>query len=36
MKTDVTEIARGVHRISTFHPDFGIQINQFLVTTRPS
>ena len=31
MKTDVTEIARGVHRISTFHPDFGIQFNQFLV-----
>jgi len=32
MKTDVTEIARGVHRIATFHPDFGIQFNQFLVT----
>jgi flavorubredoxin len=31
MTTTVTEIARGVHRISTFHPDFGIQFNQFLV-----
>jgi len=31
MKSNVTEIARGVHRISTFHPDFGIQFNQFLV-----
>jgi flavorubredoxin len=31
VKTDVTEIARGVHRISTFHPDFGIQFNQFLI-----
>jgi flavorubredoxin len=31
MATTVTEIARGVHRISTFHGDFGIQFNQFLV-----
>jgi len=31
MKSQVSEIARGVHRISTFHPDFGIQFNQFLV-----
>jgi flavorubredoxin len=31
MKTDLTEIARSVHRISTFHPDFGIQFNQFLI-----
>jgi len=31
MKTDVSEIARGVHRISTFHPDFGLQFNQFLI-----
>jgi len=31
MKTTVDEIARGVHRISTFHPDFGIQFNQFLI-----
>ena len=31
MKCNVTEIARGLHRISTFHPDFGIQFNQFLV-----
>jgi len=31
MKSQVTEIARGVHRISTFHPDFGIQFNQFLI-----
>jgi flavorubredoxin len=31
MKSQVSEIARGVHRISTFHPDFGIQFNQFLI-----
>ncbi len=31
MTTTVTEIAPGVHRISTFQPDFGIQFNQFLV-----
>ena len=31
MKTDITEIARSVHRISTFHPDCGIQFNQFLI-----
>jgi flavorubredoxin len=29
--TDVTEIAPDVFRISTFHPDFGIQFNQFLI-----
>ena len=27
----VTEIARDVYRISTFHPSFGIQFNQFLI-----
>ena len=27
----VTEIARDVYRISTFHPAFGIQFNQFLI-----
>ena len=27
----VTELAPDVYRISTFHPDFGIQFNQFLV-----
>ena len=27
----VTEIARDTYRISTFHPGFGIQFNQFLV-----
>ena len=31
MKSTVTEIATDVFRISTFHPDFGIQFNQFLV-----
>lgn len=31
MKSTVTEIAPDVYRISTFHPDFGIQFNQFLV-----
>jgi flavorubredoxin len=31
MKPTVTEIAPDVYRISTFHPDFGIQFNQFLV-----
>ena len=31
MKSNVTEIARDVYRISTFHPDFGIQFNQFLI-----
>jgi flavorubredoxin len=31
MKSTVTEVARDVYRISTFHPDFGLQFNQFLV-----
>ena len=31
MSTTVIEIARGVHRISTLHPDYGIQFNQFLL-----
>jgi flavorubredoxin len=31
MTPTVTEIAPDVFRISTFHPDFGIQFNQFLV-----
>jgi flavorubredoxin len=31
MKSNVTEVAAGVYRISTFHPDIGIQFNQFLV-----
>jgi flavorubredoxin len=31
MESKVTEVARDVYRISTFHPDFGIQFNQFLV-----
>lgn len=31
MTTTVNEIAPGVHRLSTFHPEFGIQFNQFLV-----
>ncbi|MBA3513687.1 MAG: MBL fold metallo-hydrolase [Pyrinomonadaceae bacterium] len=31
MKSNVTEIATDVYRISTFHPDYGIQLNQFLI-----
>ena len=31
MQANVTEIASNVFRISTFHPEFGIQFNQFLV-----
>ena len=31
MKSVITEIARDVYRISTFHPDFKLQFNQFLV-----
>lgn len=31
MKASVTEIAADVYRISTFHPDYGIQFNQFLI-----
>ncbi len=31
MKSKVTEIAADVYRISTFHPAFGIQFNQFLI-----
>jgi flavorubredoxin len=31
MKSKVTEVAAGVYRISTFHPDFGLQFNQFLI-----
>ena len=31
MPPNVTEIAAGVYRISTFHPEFGIQFNQFLI-----
>ncbi|WP_373079574.1 MBL fold metallo-hydrolase [Zhongshania sp.] len=31
METQVTEIARDTFRISTFHPQFGIQFNQFLI-----
>jgi flavorubredoxin len=31
MNSTVTEIAPDVYRISTFHPEFGIQFNQFLV-----
>jgi len=31
MQSTVSEIARDVFRISTFHPGFGIQFNQFLV-----
>jgi flavorubredoxin len=29
-KSIVTEIAPEIYRISTFHPEFGIQFNQFL------
>src|SRR5438270_2288369 len=31
MKADVTEIAADVYRISTFHPEYAIQFNQFLI-----
>lgn len=31
MKSTLSEVAKDTYRISTFHPDFGIQINQFLV-----
>jgi flavorubredoxin len=31
MKAQVSEIAPKLHRISTFHPEFGIQFNQFLL-----
>jgi flavorubredoxin len=31
MQTKVTEIARDTYRISTLHPDFGIQFNQFII-----
>lgn len=31
MQSKVTEVARDVFRISTFHPDYGIQFNQFLI-----
>lgn len=31
MQTHVTEIAENVFRISTYHPDYGIQFNQFLI-----
>jgi hypothetical protein len=33
MQSNVTEIAPDIYRISTFHPDFGIQFNQFLINT---
>ena len=31
MESTVTEIAPSIYRISTFHPEYGIQFNQFLV-----
>jgi flavorubredoxin len=31
MQSNVTEIAPDIYRISTFHSDFGIQFNQFLI-----
>jgi flavorubredoxin len=31
MQSNVTEIASDIYRISTFHPDYGIQLNQFLI-----
>ena len=31
MQSIVTEIAPDIYRISTFHPEFGIQFNQFLI-----
>jgi flavorubredoxin len=32
MQPNVTQIAANVFRISTFHPEFAIQFNQFLIT----
>src|SRR5262245_21361588 len=31
MDSKITEVARDTFRISIFHPDFGIQINQYLI-----
>lgn len=31
MQSNVTEIVPDIYRISTFHPDYGIQFNQFLI-----
>lgn len=31
MESKIMEIAPDIYRISTFHPDFGIQFNQFLI-----
>ncbi len=31
MESTVTEVAPEIFRISTYHPEFGIQFNQFLV-----
>jgi hypothetical protein len=31
MQSRVTEIAKETYQISTFHPDYGIQFNQFLI-----
>jgi len=31
MKCSVTEITPAVYRISTFHPEYGLQFNQFLI-----
>jgi flavorubredoxin len=31
MESNVTEVARDVYRISTFHPDYQIQFNQYLI-----
>ncbi len=36
MESTVTEIAPEIYRISTFHPEFGIQFNQFLVRDEES
>src|SRR5215467_8190045 len=31
MKSTVTEVSSDLYRISAFHPDFGIQFNQYLM-----
>ena len=31
MESRITEVAPDVYRISTFHPGFGLQFNQYLV-----
>ncbi len=36
MPSNVSEIAQDIYRISTFHPEYGIQFNQFLPASSTS